>query len=196
MDGEVVARVEGPIWPVAGAGEVTIGNAPGGGIPIRGLLDEVKVWRRNPRRIVEEFFDRPMDAATSRCWADYLRQFAQWMRTHPHCAGPLSDAVRTAAHSMARQALTNGPQTRHRTLDSVEKYRRLWRAGQLDSAEMATLLADTETWLRSAGVAPETNPEVQALLHSDCLRQLQSEMPSLECDPQFLAMFRTRRSRD
>ncbi|MDT5211031.1 MAG: hypothetical protein QOF67_3446 [Mycobacterium sp.] len=196
LDGQVVARADLPLWPVTGAGDVTIGNAAGGGTPIRGLLDEVKVWRSNPRRTFEEFFDRPMDEATARCWADYLRQFAQWMRTHPDCARLLQEAVKTAGDSVVRQALTHRPHTRRRTLDTAKRYRRLWSAGELDSPAMAKLLADLRTSLRSTGAGPDTNPDVQALLDSDCLRQFLSEVGPPECDPAFLAMLRGPRSRN
>jgi hypothetical protein len=69
-DGQVVARRSGtylPIRPPGSAG-LNIGNARSLDIILNGEIDDVKIWRLNPRRFGENYFARPMDAKTAECW--------------------------------------------------------------------------------------------------------------------------------
>jgi hypothetical protein len=71
------------------------------------------------------------------------------------------------------------------------EYLRLWRAGKLDSPEMAHLMADWCTWQRLVGVSIEEDPEFQELLKSPCLTLIADELrksATLECDPQVNAL--------
>ncbi len=196
LDGVLVAATNGPLQPVAASDGVTIGNAPSGGNPIHGLLDEVKVWRANPRRVFDDFFDRPMDPETAACWDDYLRRLRRWMDTNPDCADRLQTELTAAANSVVRDALNHGSQLRQHITESAKRYRRHWRAGELDSPSMARLLGELGSALQAAGIAPDVNPDVMRLRQSECLRRFRSEVGSPDCDHQFMAMFDGHHTRD
>jgi Concanavalin A-like lectin/glucanases superfamily len=196
VDGVLVAATTGPLRPVAGSAGVTIGNAPSGGYPIRGLLDDVKVWRANPRRIFDEFFDRPMDPETAACWDDYLRRLRRWMDSNPDCADKLQAEVMAAANSVLRDALNHGPRLHQHLVDSAKRYRAHWRAGELDSPAMARLLGELASLLQAAGIAPDANPDVLSLGQSECLRRFRSDVGAPDCDRQFMAMLDGHHNRD
>lgn len=196
LDGILVAATSGPLRPVQASAGVTIGNAPSGGLPIRGLLDDVKVWRANPRRVFDDFFDRPMDPETAACWDDYLRRLRRWMDSNPDCADRLQAEATAAANSVLRDALNHGPRLRQHLADSAKRYRAHWRAGELDSPAMARLLVELASALQAAGIAPDVNPDVMSLRQSECLRRFRSEVGSPDCDRQFMAMLDGHHNRD
>jgi hypothetical protein len=196
LDGILVAATGGPLRPVQASAGVTIGNAPSGGLPIRGLLDDVKVWRANPRRVFDDFFDRPMDPETAACWDDYLRRLRRWMDSNPDCADRLQADVTAAANSVLRDALNHGPRLRQHLADSAKRYRAHWRAGELDSPAMARVLVELASALQAAGIAPDVNPDVMSLRQSECMRRFRSEVGSPDCDRQFMAMLEGHHNRD
>jgi len=155
-----------------------------------GQLDDVKIWRLNPQRAAEEFLHRPMDAETADCWARFGIQLAEALRRYPDCARELHEALKSTIDNLIREAMNKGPETRERLYKTAEAYHALWRAGQPDSPDMTKLLMELVTWLKLKGMPVQDNVGVQALQNSKCLRLLLSELPSLECDPQFSRMLR------
>lgn len=191
IDGQVVARRTGPLWPVNPAGAVTIGNSSDGQTVLYGRIDETKIWRRNPRKVAEDFLDRPMDDQTADCWARFGRELAEALRRHPQCSAQIRAALISTVNGLIRDATNKGPETRERLQRSAARYKDLWSAGQLDGAEMTTLLSELVTWLRLVGQPVEDNPGLQSLRESECLSLLLRELPSLDCDPQFNALLRS-----
>ena len=129
-DGQVVARrdgVYGPVKAPGGAG-LSIGNAlRSGGLSCNGEIDEVKIWRLNPRRIEDEFYARPMDRETAECWRRFRRQIEEAFRRHPDCAKQIGRLVQEAVDSFIRQANAQGPETQSRLLRAVGEYNRVAR---------------------------------------------------------------------
>jgi hypothetical protein len=190
LNGEVVARRSVPLWPVNPAGAVTIGNSSDGLNVLYGQLDEVKVWRRNPRKLADDFLNRPMDDATAECWARFGRELAEAMRRHPHCAARLRETLGSTVTGLLRDALNMGPETRQRLQEAADRYRALWRTGRLDSAEMTSLLLDLTAWMQLAGLPLQDNPAHSLLQDGEC-QALLRELPSLDCDPQFSGLIRS-----
>ena len=186
LDGEVVARADRPIWPVAAAGEITIGNAPSGGLPIRGLLDEVKVWRINPHRVDDEFTSRPVDESVKECWAQWSRALGAVLNENRECAVRLRDLLVRAIDSIVRDGLNHGDQTRARWEDASDTYRKLWSEGNL--ADIVPMMADLISYLQLVGLDPSQNADVATLLNDDCLKTILRRAPKMECDPQFTDM--------
>jgi Concanavalin A-like lectin/glucanases superfamily len=196
LDGQVVARRTGPLWPVSVPGYVTIGNARSGHSAMFGLLDDVKIWCRHSNLLEEEFVGRPMNTATAECWGRYRTNLREWSRRNSACGRELRDLGDAAVASLRRQALGVGPEERRRLAGFVEAYRALWSSGQLDSPPMSALLAGVAVLLSQAGAGPDEDPALQRLLDSDCLRRLQSEVPVPDCDRQLSAMLELPAPRD
>ena len=91
-----------PVNAPGGAG-LSIGNAlRSGGLSCNGEIDEVKIWRLNPRRIEDEFYARPMDRETAECWRRFRREIEDAFRvtrTAPRQLGSLVKERRRQPHS-------------------------------------------------------------------------------------------------
>ncbi|MGH6825982.1 LamG-like jellyroll fold domain-containing protein [Methyloceanibacter sp.] len=192
-DGEVVARRTGVYAPVkspGGAG-LSIGNAlSSGGLSCSGEIDDVKIWRLNPRRIDDEFYSRPMDRQTAECWKRFRQQIEDAFQRHPDCAKQIGRLVQEAVDSFIRQANAQGPETQSRLLRAAKEYNRLWREGKIDSPEMADVFIDLIGWLRIAGIAPDDNAALASLKNSACWQLILGELTPLDCDRQFMTLLR------
>jgi hypothetical protein len=192
-DGELVAQRNGvyhPVNPPGGAG-LSIGNDMSGGVCLNGQIDQVKIWRLNPRQIHEDFLARDMDAETADCWKRFLKALEEALARDPDCARRIGAALKEAMDSLIRQALAMGPETRKRLEMSVQEYKRLWRVGKVDSAEMAKVFADLIAWLRLVGVPLETNPAIMELNNSECLKRILAELKPPDCDPQAMKLLQS-----
>ena len=108
-DGQVVAQrsgVYGPVTAPGGAG-LSIGNARTGGLFFNGEIDEVKIWRLNPRRIEDEFYSRPMDRETIECWKRFQARDRRRVSTPPG----LRNAGRQSGQERDRQLHSPGDRT-------------------------------------------------------------------------------------
>jgi hypothetical protein len=193
IDGQLIARRTGLLAGVPGVGSlgVSIGNSPGNANhSLEGDIDEVKVWRSDPRAIQRGFLSRPYDQATTECWEGFLQGLRDVLARHPDCAQLLGSVPGSVIDRLRRAIVAKGPETRERYARVCEEYARLWQAGQLDSPEMAKLVTDWCTWLRLVGISPADDLELQELLQSPCVKALLAEGASLECDPQAGALVR------
>ena len=192
-DGQLIARRTNLLGTVPSVGPigVCIGNEPeGNDTHWDGDIDEVKVWRVNPHAMDEEFFSRPVTDDVARCWARFFRSLATALEQNPDCARQIQAAIRTALDRVRRTIIGKGPETRARYFRTSHDYFQLWRAGKLDSPEMAELCADWCAWLRLVGVSLRDDPALKALLESDCLKKIVADCEPLNCDPQFYALVR------
>jgi hypothetical protein len=189
-DGQTVARREGLLTPVAGiaTGVVTIGNRQTNNYPLFGELDELKIWRLNPDRYDEAFFERPMDAATADCWARLQRELRAAFDRHPECAERLLGGLWNALLNLRRQIVSQGPESKRRLERAQMDYAQLWREGKVDSPEMVKVFGDLITWLNAIGIDPNANPDLQALRESECWRQVLTEISVPDCDPKAMAL--------
>ncbi len=195
MDGERVARRTGLLAGIPGVGPlgVNVGNSPGSaGLCLEGDIDEVKVWRLDPQAMRRLFLARPFDEATAECWERIFRCIRDALARNPDCAQQLAVEGPSVLDRLRRAIVAKGPETRERYVRSCAEYARLWRAGQLDSPEMATLFKEWCTWLRLVGISPSEDPAIRALLESPCIRRVLGDCKGLgfDCDPQAAALVR------
>lgn len=188
VDDVTVAR-SAPRRPVLPAlGGVVVGNtysATYPKYPVVGSIDEVMVWRLEPDRITNQFFDRPMDDATRRCWEEFLRWLRRWREENPDCAAELDGRIAAMVHDIASRIAAATPEGR---LSRVKKsYGELWRANRMGSSAMADLLSSFAAELAEQGVDPQQDDRFRDVLESDCYRRFVAEMPSLGCDPEIAA---------
>jgi hypothetical protein len=161
------------------------------GNPLNGQIDEVKIWRLNPRRFDEAFLSRPMYDETVDCWVRLGRELAEAVRRHPECAAQIGPAIDEALRSLLRRAAAKGPETQARFADATRRYSELWQAGKVGGPEMAQVAAGLIAWLRLAGVPVETNPAVARLADSECLKTIMAEITPPDCDREALQLLRS-----
>lgn len=189
-NGHAVARKEGLFAPVAGvaAGAVTIGNTRTLDSPLYGELDELKIWRLNPQRYDEAFFERPMDARTADCWARLQRELRAAFARHPECAQRLLAAIWNAILNLRRQIVSQGPESKRALERAQLAYARLWREGKLDSPAMAKTFGDLIAWMNVLGIDLANNAELRALQESECWRKILAEISVPDCDRDAVAL--------
>ena len=89
---------------------LSIGNAlHSGGLSFNGEIDDVKIWRLNPRRFDDEFYSRPMASETADCWKRLRREMDDAFRRHPDCAKQIGSAVKSTIEGLMRKAVAKGP---------------------------------------------------------------------------------------
>lgn len=172
----------------AAAAGLRVGNAASGTDEfLGGDIDEIKVWRRDPRALWNEFSRRPIDAAAGACWHDFLLRIDEILHDNPECARLLG-ALHDVIERMLRTIAAHGPGALEQLVRFCEEYQALWRAGAIDGPDMASLAQAWIAWLRSLGVNPEADATLQALLRSDCFRRLWETSPGASCDAPFHRM--------
>ena len=90
---------------------------------MKGLIDDVKVWRINPRRVDAEFLGRPVDEHVKQCLANWSRAVSEVLRADPQCARQLGELLNRAVASIIRDGLNHSDATRTRFEKTAEEYR-------------------------------------------------------------------------
>ena len=172
-DGQVVARRTGVYAPVnapGGAG-LSIGNAlHSGGLSCNGEIDDVKIWRLNPRRFDDEFYSRPMDRETAECWMRFRREIDDAFRRHPDCAKQIGSAVKNAVDRPDPSGDRQGPETQKRARDAPQGIQSLVARGARSTAPRWW----TCSWTSLAGCGSPASlriaPSARPLRNSACLK--------------------------
>jgi len=187
IDGVVVGRrgdIISGVVPVGPYG-TTVGSWPDDRrYTLQGAVDDLKIWRRDPDAMANEFFSRPFGEREGACWArlfvairdrlgqrdDVLLQFLQQIRLL------MEDGLRRAANNQEFIA---------RNHDFAEQFHKLWRGGGLASDDMRGLL---RAWIPEAmqvtGINPSNQNFSRAIAHlvdSELTRQFRD----FDCDPAF-----------
>jgi hypothetical protein len=185
-NGQLVAQQAGPLNPVASLGSngVFIGANSSGDFWLNGQLDDLKIWRLDPRRKDRQFLNRPLDPDDAECWREFIEKVRQALQADPACARQIGSSLEEALQRAYRSILAKGPETSDRFLHTAREYQQRWSSGNLDDPALGRLLTDLVAWLRLAGVSPESDPTIEALAKSKCVQQMISQLPSLQCDPQ------------
>ena len=180
IDGALVAGklVSGSV-PSVQAGGVTIGNRPGGGQPLLGDIDEISVWRQDPKAMRREFLSRPLTADQVRCWEANARAVAVWMAGHPDQAKALGSLASGQIHTLVRGLYLLSPAEQARMRRHLVDQVKPWIAGKITSRAMDRAWRGWLADLRRLGLeSPNSRSEVLALISDFDLKSL-----SLDCDP-------------
>ena len=151
-----------------------------------GYIDDVKVWRRNPHRVNDEFTDRPVDDSVSECWKKWSRDFVDLMNSDPDCAQTAVVLLNDAIAASLRTILDQGEPLRSQLVEATRRYRSLWSAGRLD--EIPAVLAEFLAALRSAGLDPATGAGFAEFYQDPCVRELLGQLALPDCDREFIDM--------
>jgi hypothetical protein len=180
IDGRLVAEkaVSGGV-PAVGAGGVAVGNLTAGGRPLKGDIDEISIWRLDPRSFKREFLGRHMDPDTVRCWLKAIAAARQWATQHPAQAKTLVDLSEAQSRAAIRSLLLAPAADQDHLRADVDAMMKLWFEGGIGSPEMSHL---TERWfkgLHRLGLAPNgAAAEVEAVMAG-----LAPPKVSIDCDP-------------
>jgi hypothetical protein len=189
FDDQLVAQrtfLNGGIRSVGPLG-VSIGNeALGNNNFGHGEIDEVKIWRLDPLEMGRQFLSRPLDEATANCWTEFFRRIKDVLAEKPECYERLSHDLPAEVDRLRRAIAAQGPGALTSYAQFCDKYDQLWRAGQLDSSEMADLLTAWCNWLQKMGIKPSTESGLPDLINS-CLADVLTDSGLLDCDPQVAA---------
>jgi Concanavalin A-like lectin/glucanases superfamily len=193
INGEIAKTwLDKPLQPVRPVTTVTIGNEPGGSLPFRGLIDDVKIWRPNPVKVKSDFTNRIIKDGVTDCWVQWGRKFRHALDAvaprDSECLGRLNQLVDDLLTSTIAPALTQSSSTRQALQDAIIEYRRLWLGGNI--AEIRSVLSGLERTLASEGIDIEQMTAYQALISDGCFQELMQITPPLDCDPQFVKMFK------
>ncbi len=193
INGEVAKTwLDEPLQPVRPVTTVTIGNEPGGSLPFRGLIDDVKIWRPNPVKVTSDFTNRIIKDGVTDCWVQWGRKFRDALNAvapeDSECLGRLNQLVDDLLTSTIAPALTQSASTRQALQDAIIEYRRLWLGGNIEAIH--SVLSGLQHTLASQGIDIEQMTAFQALVSDRCFQELMRITPPLDCDPQFVKMLK------
>jgi hypothetical protein len=181
-NGELICQALTPLAPLPAPSQIVIG-------PTFGLIDDVKVWRLNPMRMVNDFLNRPMDSATRYCVMNWLNEIQALLDANPECAQSVLGEIGRGLRSGLQQLRLGDDDTRQRFQAAVATYDQAWTAGDFDT--VAATVADLIDWLTGPD-SPMFYPGiVKELLGDPCARQLSAALPPLTCDPELNSLMQT-----
>lgn len=183
IDGEIVGEttnVTAGVPPVQSGG-VTIGNSFGGGEPLLGSIDEVRIWRLDPNEMRREFLCRPYSAVTARCWTAIFLAVRAWITNNPSQAGALYSLIDSRMRTLIRGLFLLPAVEQAKVRALLQEYAKLWCEGRIDGSQMHSVLRQWIADLRRFGLDPSSS------LQSTDIKQLLSGIDlqglTLDCDP-------------
>jgi hypothetical protein len=190
VDDEPVTRRRTVLSSIRGVGPkgICIGSGFGPNQTFGGDIDEIRVWRLDPKRMQRQFLERPFDETTANCWAGHLQSLLAALKAQGQCAEAVTRDIKAAFDRFMRAIDALGPETRQRNEFIRQRYAELWRKGDLDGTEMRNLISAWCAWLRLVGIAPEGDDAFLALERSDCWATIRQDLRGLDCDPQVRAL--------
>jgi len=180
IDGTLVGEtiVDEGVPPVQSGG-VSIGNALNGGIPLLGDIEEVRIWRLDPKQARREFMCRPMNAKTAQCWEAIFQGVRDWIRRDPAKAQSLFDLLQAQQRSLIHALYLLPPNQQAEARAILQEYAELWCAGHINGPKMRKVIKQWLQILKTLGIAPTSDiAEIQAAIEDIGLEKL-----TLACDP-------------
>ena len=192
IDGEVVGSrndLHSAVGPVGNLG-TTVGIWPDAAqYTLKGGIDDLKIWRRDPDAMRDEFFSRLVSEPEGNCWAALFHELAERLGRHDEALitalRSIDQLLRRAVHESARDA-----HFLHRNRDYAARFTKLWTSGNVGSPEMEALLS---RWLpevvKATGIAPTDQGLTRladAIAGHDAVRRL----GRFDCDAQFGAFLK------
>ena len=179
-----------PVLPVQGEG-VHIGCAPGPRVdPLRGRLDELRIWKYDPHHHTKQFFCRPMRRETEACWRVALGRL-ETLTTDPASRAQMLgvlDCLDAALTDLTRAVFRGGEPALSELGRLGQRYDELWCRGLVDSPDMRALTRELMAWLGQAGGDAWSDYQHRAV---ECVRKLKGldlgpDICDLaDCDPDF-----------
>jgi len=186
IDGEEVDRVDSSWAPsLFGTDRIGIGNSMSDlGQNWHGAIDDVKIWRLDPKWVDGTFTNRPVDPRVRDCWDKWSDGLGKALGADIECALRVGTLIQAAVNSLIRKTYRSA--NRGRWEAAVTDYRMRWEGGDLSGVADAlnSVIAEIGTDLQLT-----TDPAIMALLNDPCVQRLIGNVPSLDCDPAFTGIF-------
>lgn len=182
VNGDSALTDPGQLNPLDTTTMLVIGNNRAGTAGWTGSIDDVKIWRLDPRYIDGVFTNRPVDDGVEQCWVDWVNSLNEILDADPDCANAIRTLIGRAAASVLR-VTAGDTDTEGQWEFATQRYADLWSQNRLE--EIVPVLVDLFAWLRSHGLDPAQNADLQALATNDCFTKLRNKIPPLDCDAQF-----------
>jgi hypothetical protein len=189
IEGELVgeAVTEGGIPPVQALG-VSIGNAvEADSYQFPGEIDELRIWRHDPKGLKREFLGRPYTRKMARCWERLFEQVAEWTKRHPEQSRGLTNRLHTARDAFVRALYLLPDSEQAKLRAAMLAIKKLWSAGEIDGPAMEKALCDWVSLLQALGIDPIDDPVYDAL-NAEFAKIGIDGRDLLTCDPK-IALF-------
>jgi hypothetical protein len=157
---------------------------------LNGDIASLKVWRRNPQQMPNDFLGRPIDREKAKCWTEFLRKVNEFLRADPKCAEWFMGTILRLQEQFMRALAGKDPAKIAEFDRMCRQYRELWLAGQVGSPRMRTLMVQFRDWLKAEGLLSFDDPNLRPIAENPCVRRLTALLPTLDCDPEIQALIR------
>ena len=152
--------------------------------PFQGAIDDLKIWRRDPDAMTDEFFSRPFNEREGACWARLFISIRDRLELRDEALLQFLQQFQQLLEEGLRRA-AGDPLFISRNRGFAERYHRIWRSGGLASDDMRDLLRE---WIPEAihatGIKP-SNPEYHAVIERLLKSELTRQFQDFNCDPAF-----------
>jgi hypothetical protein len=165
IEGELVgeAVIEGGVPPVQTLG-VSIGNAVEvDSYQFPGEIDELRIWRHDPKALKRELLGRPHTPKMAGCWQRLFEKVADWTKHHPEQSRALTNQLDAARDAFVRALYLLPDSDQAKLRAALLAIKKLWFAGEIDGPAMESALCDWIALLRSFDIEPVDDPSYHAL---------------------------------
>ncbi|NYF91803.1 LamG-like jellyroll fold domain-containing protein [Tunturiibacter empetritectus] len=189
MDGKLVgqADVSSGVPPLQGS--IAVGNHIGGSHPLNGRIDEVRVWRSDPKAMQREFLCRPYTPKTAACWQALFEDVVAWAKAEPAAVASLLQLA-----EQGRRALLGGlellsPADQAEARGLLNRFMKLWCEGKIDGDAMRKVIRQWLELLKKHGLDTDRGQRMAELQR--VLNAAKTEAPVIDpkCDPAMQAFF-------
>lgn len=189
MDGKLVgqADVSSGVPPLQGS--IAIGNHIGGNNQLNGRIDEVRVWRSDPKAMQREFLCRPYTTETAACWQAIFEDVAAWAKAEPVAVASLLQLAEQGQRALIRglDLLSAADQAEARGL--LDQFMKLWCEGKIDGDAMRKVIRQWLELLKKHGLDTDRKQRMTELQR--VLNAAKTKAPVIDpvCDPAMQAFF-------
>jgi hypothetical protein len=154
IDDELVGEsvILGGVPPVQGLG-VSIGNdIINDGFQFPGEIDEISIWRLDPKAMEREFLNRPYTKKAADCWRALFEDIHEWRENNSEQYRNIVQQISEFENSFVRSCLL-APDSEQARLNAIlTSFVELWSSGRITGPEMKKVLCELILRLRSVGI--------------------------------------------
>lgn len=175
--------------PGVGALGTTIGSWPDARqYTLKGAIDDLKILRRDPDAVVNEFLSRPFTAKEADCWVRVFALLRELFQSDERFIALLLQVKRLIDRTLHAAAGDDDFLELNRKASA--SFIDLWRTGALASPEMAKLVAEwVPAFVAVAGIKAD-DPVFQQLIPLIEEVDPKGKLGGLQCDPDFAALIK------
>lgn len=189
MDGKLVgqADVSSGVPPLQSS--IAIGNHIGGNHPLNGRIDEVNVWRSDPKAMQREFLCRPYTPETAACWQAIFEDVAAWGKAEPVALASFLNLGEQGQRALIRGLALLSPADQAEVRNLLNHFMKLWCEGKIDGDAMRKVIRQWLKLLKKHGLDTDRDQRMMEL--KQVLNTAGTDAPVIDpnCDPAMKAFF-------